>query len=132
MKAKTFEPRIVARELTRITGYKTGYGNDNFKALDVRGPFVHVYIGGAKKNYKKAVAARNSVLKILNRYYGSKASVSNLGARLILRKIGIYGDFLIVNQDSDMIDSFPRTTRGNMLKKHMAEFGAFGKFLSSR
>jgi len=116
-----------SRELARISRLKTGYGDDNLPAIDVQGPFVHVYIG-SPKNHKKIVTARNSILKILRTFY-RKYSPTDLGSRLILRKIGVHGDFLIVNQNADVISFFQGAARKTILRKHAMEFKRFATFL---
>jgi hypothetical protein len=124
------EVKEVAVEIKRITGFKTAYGNDSFDGIGVSGPFVRVDIDNAEKKSfsNKVFATRNAVLKILDRFY-KKHSPVDLGSRFVLRSIGIYGDFLIVNQNADIIATVPKVLQKKALGRHTKEFVAFAKFL---
>ena len=123
--------REVAVQIHRITGYKTAYGNDHFKAIGVAGPFVRVDVGNSdkKSSSKKTLESRALILKTLERFY-SKTPATDAGSRLILRNIGIYGDFLIINQNAETIVKLSPPVRRKSLERHTKEFDRLAKFLS--
>jgi hypothetical protein len=133
-RAQTNPPaKIVALQLERA-GFHVGYGNARFKALQIgKGPFVHIYLGNTQQAQMsaKALAVRAAILEILQEFYNNyHASIP--GARLVVRSIGIYGDILITNQDSDIIDRCTPRTRSRMLRLHEREFDALARFLSGK
>lgn len=124
------ETRNVATEIHRITSLKTAYGSDRFDGIGVSGPFVRVDIGNTEKKSfsSKVFETRTVILKILDRFYKIHSPV-DFGSRLILRSIGIYGDFLIVNQNADIVATAPKVLQKKALGQHTKEFVAFAKFL---
>jgi len=124
------ECKKAAVHVSRITGLKTGYGNAHFKAISLWGPFVRVDVAGSKQktSVKDIIRARTAILKILEEFY-KKHSPREAGTRLILRNIGIHGDFLIVSQNAELIPRLPPPMRAAATKRHKSELGEFAKFL---
>jgi hypothetical protein len=123
------ECRDVAVQIARITGLKTGYGNDYFKALEVGGSFVRIDLGDSKKiSSRKIIKSRAAVLKILERFH-KKYQPNDLGFRLILRNVGNRGDFLIVNQNAELFGYLSASSRRKIVKRHQEAFRQFAKFL---
>jgi hypothetical protein len=91
------------------------------------GPYVHV----DNDHQKQMWGSRRKVVRWLERYYCHDRRV-DLGARLILKRLGRFGSFLVINQDADILDLLSRTERTNKLQKHRREFRRFSDYLSGK
>ncbi len=95
---------------------------------DIIGPYLR-----SRKETKSGDRLKNrkAFLKYLKEFYQGYAP-KDPGARLILRRVGIFGAFFVTSQDSDIIDILKRADRAKKLKIHRAEMIKFVKFLEGK
>jgi hypothetical protein len=88
------------------------------------GPYVRLNNDRRKGKW----ISRRVVVRWLEQYYATHHPIT-FGSRLILKRLGIFGSFLIVTQDSDILDLLSVKERKNRLKVLRTEFAHFGKYL---
>jgi len=89
------------------------------------GPYVLIDNDRRKQLWK----SRHKVMRALEDYY-SQIPVTDFGARLILKRLGRFGSFLIVNQDADTLDLLSQKERSRRLDKHRREFLKASEYLT--
>jgi hypothetical protein len=92
----------------------------------VIGPYVRVNNDRRKNIWQ----SRHKVALLLEQYYECN-DPEDVGTRLILKRLGIFGSFLVVNQDADIVDLLPPSERAAKLRAHGKEFKRLGKYLAS-
>ena len=89
------------------------------------------YIHFARKPGRLSFAARNKVGKLLKQFY-SQAGIVDIEQQLILKRLGRWGAFLIINHSSDILDLLNKKQRKAQLAKNATEFERFTKFISQK
>lgn len=101
---------------------RAGEGND-LRDLAV-GPYVRV-----DNDLRRQIwGSRRKVIRWLKCYYSDDAA-TDFGSRLILKRLGRFGSFLLVNQDADILDLLPSPERARKLQSHRREFAKFDMYL---
>jgi hypothetical protein len=120
-----------ARDLASVLAYMYRFPVGNYgegKTLKdfTIGPFVLIEQWG-KLNFEY----RNRITKLLEKYYKTNAPV-DYGARIILKRVGVFGSFLVINHDSDIMDLLGSKDQKTKLNSHRKEFKQFALFLRSK
>jgi hypothetical protein len=93
------------------------------------GPWILVQ--PVSRDRKNPFQARTEVTNLLEEFY-SHHKPKPFGARLILRRIGVFGGFLLSSHDSDIMDILSPEAKEEQTSKHLAEFQRIGVYIAHR
>jgi hypothetical protein len=101
------------------------YGAEGSTLNDLTiGPYVRVN----NDRRKQLWGSRRAVVRWLELYY-AHYEPEDFGARLILKRFGRFGSFLIMNHDADILDLLNSTERKRKIQTHRREFIKFCSYL---